>query len=144
MKVRSLSLLLLVLLAGCNGGLIANKQPTDTKEQKQQLRFVVQNDASSNQPIDLTFQSKDGKTVLNRSKTLKPGETWVVTTFNVSSLNSPVNVTATLPKRGYTTELVPIRSTERGARLHTITEDGIGLYECDSNTTCWKQEANKL
>ena len=145
MNGRTLSVLLLVVLAGCNGALLnGTHQPTAAGEQTQQLRLVVQNEAASNQTIDLTLRSKTGKPVLNQSKALEPGEVWVVSMFNVSSLDTPVTVTAHLPKRGYTTELVPIRSTERGARLHTITDDGISLFECNANTTCWKQKPETL
>ncbi|WP_266075041.1 hypothetical protein [Haladaptatus caseinilyticus] len=144
MKGRTLSLLLLILVAGCAGGpLNGPGQPSDTAEQKQKLQFVVQNDASSTEKVRITFTSNGGKTALNRSQTLDSGEVWVVSTVNVSSLNTPVKVTARLPKRGYSTELAPIRSTERGSRLHTVTEDGIDLFECNSNTTCWKQEVHK-
>lgn len=141
-KGSAVALLLVVLLAGCNGGLVDGfGQQSDTVEQNQQLRYVVQNEASSNQTVALTFTSKDGETVLEKSKTLDPGGVWIVSTFNVSALDTPVSVTIRLLEREYSNELVPIRSGERGSRLHTITDGGVGLYECNRNTTCWKQKA---
>lgn len=129
-------LLIVVLLAGCSG-VFAPEQPTEP--QQQQFRLVIQNNVDTAQPIGLTLTNATGETVLNETKTLEPGGGWVVATFNVSSLRTPVSIMARLPAQNYTNELSPIRSSERGAALHTITADGLNHYECNANVTCWRQ-----
>lgn len=133
---RALMLSVLVLLAGCGGGFTAD-QPT---EGEQRFRLVIQNEADTEQLVGLTLTDADGETVLNESKTLAPGGGWVVETFDVRSLETPVTIVARLPAQNDTTELSPIRSTQRGAAVHTITEDGFNHFECNSNVTCWQGE----
>lgn len=125
-----------MLIAGCSG-FVPNNEPTDSGPQ--QLRFVVQNDVSSAETITLIFTSDSGEMVLNETETVNPDSDWVVSTLNVSDLETPVTVTAHMPDRNYTNELTPIRSTDRGSRLHTIYDDGINIYECNTNVTCWQQ-----
>ncbi|MFB6296161.1 MAG: hypothetical protein ABEH66_04880 [Halobacteriales archaeon] len=136
-RPRTLLLVGIVLLAGCSG-VIANDDPPDSETEK--LRLVVQNDVESAETITLTLTSKNGETILNETKTVESDGGWVVTTVNVSELETPVTVTAEMPDRNYTNELTPIRSTDRGSRLHTIYDDGINIHECNTNVTCWQQK----
>lgn len=144
--IRVVLLLLLVSTAGCaalDGGVLENETTTETLSdaQEQQFRLVIQNEVASTQEVTVVLRDDDGRTVLNESKTLQPGGGWVVSTFDVASLETPVTITIDLPQRNESIEVSPIRSTTRGSRLHKITEDGIDHYECNVNVTCWKRFA---
>jgi hypothetical protein len=129
---------LVVTIAGCSGVFGGvSETPSDVHEQR--FRLVIQNEAPSPQTVGLTLTSNHGRIVLDESKTLQTGGGWVVSTFNVSSLVTPVKITIHLPQRNESQELSPIRSTTRGSRLHVITGNGINLYECNRNVTCWQQ-----
>lgn len=134
---RTLLLVLIVSIAGCSG-LFAPDGSDEPQEQR--IRLVIQNEESSTQMVGMTLTNESGKTIFNDTKTLQPGGGWVVSTFNVSSLNTPVKITARLPNQNFTQELSPIRSTERGARLYTVTNDHFNIYECNENVTCWQQK----
>lgn len=134
---RTLLLVLIVAIAGCSGVFV----PDGSDESREQrFRLVVQNDVSSTQSVGMTLTNESGQTIFNETKTLQPGGGWVVSTFNVSSLNTPVRITAHLPNQNITQELSLIRSTERGARLYTVTNDHFNIYECNENVTCWQQK----
>lgn len=134
---RTLLLVGIVLVAGCSG-VVANDGPSDGDPEK--LRFVVQNDLDSAETIGLTLTAENGETILEETKTVESDGGWVVTTLDVSEVETPVTVTAEMPARNYTNELTPIRSTDRGSRLHTIYDDGINIHECNTNVTCWQQK----
>lgn len=144
--IRVVLLLLLVSTAGCaglDGGVFESENATETvtDAQDQQFRLVIQNEISSAQEVTVVLRADDGRTVLNESKSLQPGGGWVVSTFDVSSLETPVTITIDLPQRNESIEVSPIRSTTRGSRLHKITDDGLDHYECNVNVTCWKRFA---
>lgn len=136
-RIPQLLLVGIVLIAGCSG-VIANDGTPDSEPDK--LRLVIQNEVSSAETIALTLTAENGDTLLDATKTVRSDGGWIVTTLAVSDLQTPVTVTARLPGRNETIELTPIRGSDRGARLHTITDDGIGIYECNTNVTCWQQK----
>ena len=141
MKYKILLVIGFILLAGCNGAISGITGPDAENNEDQRLRLVVQNEAPAAQTVGVNLTTTQGDTILNETKEIKSGGGWLVTTLNLSSYeNEVIEFTITLPQQNQTLQAASIRaedSIERGARLYTIDENSIDIYECRVSVDCW-------
>lgn len=141
MYKRGLLLVLAVSLAGCSG--IVGGPSVETPDAPvDQLRLVIENDLSTTQSVAVNLTTTDGQTVLNKSQQIQAGGKWVVTTINTTSRNETIQYMVRLPGLNRTAQVTPVRPSNRGARVNIITDDGIGIFECTGNLTCWEGRQN--